>query len=87
MDGSRLYELQFDLLIDPFPPKKHQNYSLRADLTEGKDFVLVNHKIFAFFCDVYAGIEAKRMIISHQHTKKPFVDVPIHLMSAARKVR
>jgi hypothetical protein len=50
-------------------------------LAEGKDFVFVFHKLYAFFSKLYGGIEAKRMIISHQHTKKPFVDLQAKSMN------
>jgi hypothetical protein len=75
IDGSSLIEFKWDLLIDPFEPKKYQNYILKQDLAEGRDFMLVNHKIFKMFKDVYGGMEVKRLIISHLHTKKTYADV------------
>jgi hypothetical protein len=43
VDGSSLIEIKWDLLIDTFSPKSYQNYVIRSDLTEGRDFIFVGH--------------------------------------------
>ena len=65
VDGSLLLEVKWDLIIDTFSPKSHQNYIVRSDAVENRDFVFVGHKVFRYFKTLYGGFEVKRMIVNH----------------------
>ena len=51
--------------LDPFGPKSYTNYILKENLREGVDFILVGHKIFEYFKNIYGGFEIKRLVVEH----------------------
>jgi len=63
IDGSKLLQFSWNLLIDNFEPKKYTNYVLRENLREGEDFIMVGYKTYKFFSNLYGSFEVKRMIV------------------------
>lgn len=76
LDASSLLEVSWDLEVDPFTPKSHQNYRIRGNVLEGRDYMLVSHKVWRYLKGIYGGMEVKRMIITHLQSTNTYVDVP-----------
>lgn len=60
IDGYNLIQFNQDLVVDGFPPRTYQNYVVSNDLTEGRDFYFVGHRVFRFFREYYGAFEVKR---------------------------
>ncbi|CAD8135423.1 unnamed protein product [Paramecium pentaurelia] len=75
INGFQLIQIQSALDLDPFGPKSYTNYILKDNIREGSDFILVGHKIFEYFKNIYGGFEIKRLIVEHSQTHQKYVDL------------
>ncbi|CAD8061326.1 unnamed protein product [Paramecium sonneborni] len=75
INGFSLIQIQLTLELDPFSPKQYTNYILKENLREGVDFIIVGHKIFEYFKNIYGGFEIKRLIVEHSQTHQKYVDL------------
>ncbi|CAD8139779.1 unnamed protein product [Paramecium pentaurelia] len=75
INGFTLIQAQSALELDPFGPKSYTNYILKENIREGADFILVGHKIYEYFKNIYGGFEIKRLIVEHSQTHQKYVDL------------